>query len=144
MAVLGRLTGPIPERSETRTRRNAPIIPIDKASIQGEVEIPDLGIPGAHNLVVDLYNSMKISAQSDYYEPTDWQFARLTLSVLNDYLKDSGPISAMKLSAVNQMLTSLLLTEGDRRRVRIEVERNKAGGVVIDVAAMFEAKMAEG
>jgi hypothetical protein len=42
------------------------------------------------------------------------------------------------------MLTDLLLTEGARRRVRLEVERNQSEAAVLDVADMFRARLARG
>jgi hypothetical protein len=74
-------------------------------------------------MVAEIYDSMKKSAQRKYYEPSDWAYAKTTLHFLNKLLFNSHP-SAMMLSAVDSMLAKLLLTEGDRRRVRIEVERS--------------------
>lgn len=132
--------GPVPARSDQKVRRNLPDTPIATITAIGPVEIPDLGIPNAHPMVRDLYESMKTSAQKVYYEPSDWQYARITLHFVNRLLKSTKP-SAQMLASVNQMLTSLLLTEGDRRRVRIEVERQQAEGVVIDVADMFRQQL---
>ena len=134
------VTGPVPNRSDQRVRRNTPDTPIDKISAIGPVSIPDLDIPNAHPMVIDLYESMKTSAQSKFYEDSDWAYARVTFHFVNKLMKSSKP-SAMMLSSVNSMLTSLLLTEGDRRRVRIEVERNQNEGVVIDVAQMFRDQL---
>lgn len=130
-------TGPVPKRSDQKVRRNI-TEPITKIPVVGEVEIPELGIHNPHPLVVSLYDSMKDSGQARYYEPSDWEYARITLHFVNKLLKTSKP-SAMMLTAVNQMLSSLLLTEGERRRVRMEVERGPAqpAGVVIDAAEQF-------
>jgi len=103
-----------------------------------------LGIPDAHPLIVDLYESLKKSAQKKYYEPSDWQYARLTLHFVNK-LVWSGKPSAQMLASVNSMLTSLLMTEGDRRRVRIEVERQQSGGddTVVQVADLFRQRLGQ-
>lgn len=119
------IKGPIPNRDDQVVRRNLDRQKADKITAIGLVEVPELGFD-AHPLVVDLYESMKESAQSKWYEPSDWQMARLTMWELNTHLLQSKP-SAVYLTAINQMLTSLLLTEGDRRRVRIEVERTPTG-----------------
>ena len=116
-------TGPIPERSDMRVRRNKPDVEIEKITAIGPVAIPPLGIVDPHPMVTEIYESMKKSAQKKYYEPTDWAFAKVTLHFLNKLLYSPKP-SAQMLASVNSMLASLLLTEGDRRRVRIEVERN--------------------
>jgi hypothetical protein len=135
--------GPIPARSDQRVRRNLPDTPIDKITTIGPVEIPDLGIPNPHPIVKDLWESMKTSGQVKYYEPSDWQYARLTFHFVNKLLRQRAP-SAMLLSSVNQMLTSLLLTEGDRRRVRIEVERqqNAGGAEVVKISDVYRDRLA--
>lgn len=119
----------------------------------GTVAIPELGdisyLGETHPLVIELYESIKQSAAVKYYEPTDWQYARLALYTLNEELiaaKYQGkPIGAMKLTAINQMLGSLLLTEGERRRARIEVERangNPQGGKVLDMTDVLKQRLA--
>jgi hypothetical protein len=42
------------------------------------------------------------------------------------------------------MLTDLLVSEGSRRRVRLEVERSQSGGEVLDVADLFRQRLAQG
>lgn len=137
------ITGPVPNRSETRSRRNKPDVPIEKVTAIGVVPIPDLGMDNPHPIITDLYQAMRDSAQSKYYEPSDWQYARMTLHFVDKLLWAEKP-SAMMLASVNSMLTTLLLTEGDRRRVRMEVERNNVGADVIDLKALFTQKFAEG
>ncbi len=110
--------GPIGKRDSERIRRNIPENPTETISVIGEVTIPDMGdlsyMGETHPLVAELYESMKQSAAVRFYEPTDWQFARLTLYTLNQELiaaKHLGkPIGAMKLTAINQKLSALLLT----------------------------------
>jgi hypothetical protein len=132
------VTGPIPQRSDQTVRRNKPEVPISKITTIGPVQVPDLKIANPHPLVTDLFESMKTSGQSKFYEPSDWAHAQVTFHFLNDLLWSSRP-SAMLLSTVSSMLTSLLLTEGDRRRVRIEVERNQNApeGKVLQAADYF-------
>ena len=141
------ITGPIPERSDQRVRRNIGD-PIDKITEIGPVPIPALGIVDPHPLVKSMYESLKRSAQRKYFEPSDWEYAKLTMYLVNEMLWNTGgkPISAMKISAVNQMLSSLLMTEGDRRRVRIEVERQNTAGdgaQVLQVADLFRQRLNE-
>lgn len=137
------VTGPIPKRSSELIRRNKQDVPVDTVTAIGTVVAPELGFTDPHPLVVDLFESLKDSAQSQYYEPSDWQYARLTFHFVDKLLKRSDP-SAMMLASVNSMLTSLLMTEGDRRRVRLEIERNPQGGEVLDVADLFRQKLAQG
>ena len=142
--------GPIPNRSDQRVRRNKPDVPIEKITAIGGVPVPDLGILNPHWLVRDMYNSLKVSAQKKYFEPSDWQYARLAMFTLNEMLQPSedgkpARISAMKLQVVNQMLGSLLMTEGERRRVRIEVEREQSAGDadVVQIADIYRERLSK-
>ncbi|MGW1740020.1 phage terminase small subunit [Nocardia sp. NPDC001965] len=134
--------GPVPKRSDERIRRNKDEVPIEKIEAIGPVEVPDLGFKNPHPLVKDLYDSLSQSAQSQFYEPSDWQYARTALFFLDKLLRSARPNGQM-LATVNSMFTDLLLSEGARRRVRLEVERNQAAGDVIDVAEMFARRLAQ-
>jgi hypothetical protein len=137
--------GPIPARSDQRVRRNKPDVPIDKVTVIGGVSVPDLGLLDPHPLVVDFYLSLADSAQCRYYEPSDWQMARFCFHFCDVLLKSGRPSSQL-LAAVNSMLTDLLVTEGARRRVRLEVERasQATGGDVLQVADLFRQRLAQG
>lgn len=143
------IPGPTPNRSDQRVRRNKPKVPIQKVTAIGVIPIPDLCITddlGVHPLVNDLFQSLKDSAQSKYYEPSDWHYARLALHFVNRLLWSSRPSSEM-LATVNSMLTSLLMTEGDRRRVRLEIERKPPGEIgqqEATVADMFKRALGAG
>lgn len=138
------ITGPIPKRSDERIRRNK-VEGLEKVQAIGTVRRPPLDMPDAHPVTVDLYQSLRDSAQSKYYEPSDWQYARLALHFADQLLKSSRP-SAQLLVTVNQMLSSLLVSEGDRRRVRLEVERNQSndGAEVLQVADLFRQRLMQG
>lgn len=146
--------GPIGKRDEERVRRNTPDQPTATISMIGTVDIPEMGdlshLGETHPLVEDMYKSIKESAAVKYYEPTDWQFARLTLYTLNQELiaaqHNGKPVGAMKLTAINQMLSALLLTEGDRRRVRLEIERDngqKSAGEVLSITDALKKRLEE-
>lgn len=134
--------GPIRKRSDQRIRRNKDEFPTEVIEAFGPVEIPPLDFPDPHPIVQDLYRSLSESAQSRYYEPSDWQYARLALHFADLLLKSDKP-NGQILATVNQMLTSLLVSEGDRRRVQLEIERNQAEGVVVDVAELFRQQLTE-
>lgn len=149
------LRGPTPKRDEERIRRNIPESPTDTIQMIGKVKIPEMGdlshLGETHPLIIEMYESIKDSAAVKYYEPTDWQFARLALYTLNQELiaaqHNGKPVGAMKLTAINQMLSALLLTEGDRRRARLEIERASSadgGGKVLDVTDMLRQRLAAG
>jgi hypothetical protein len=147
--------GPTPKRDSERIRRNIPEVPTETIQVIGTVEIPELGDIGfmgeIHPLVSDMYQAMKDSACAKFFEPTDWCYARLALHTLNAELVSAAhqgrPIGAMKTTAINQMLSALLLTEGDRRRARLEIERAQtgdAGGKVLDVTDLLKQRLAAG
>lgn len=135
------VTGPIPKRDDERIRRNKPEVETTVIEMIGAVTAPALGIADPHPLVQDMYDSLMESGQSKYFEPSDWQFARLTMIFVNDLLKSYKP-SAVMLQTVNGMLSDLLFTEGQRRRVRMEIERADSGpgGKVLDVADIFRER----
>lgn len=132
--------GVIPKRSEERIRRNKPDIEITKIPMQGSVDQPALDIVNPHPIVTDLWWAMGESGQSKWYEPSDWQYARFILHFANDLLHQSRP-NANLLQTVNSALGELLVSEGARRRVRMEIERENAKAQVIDIAKEFERRL---
>lgn len=140
--------GPIGKRSDQRVRRNKTGedgIATDTIEMPGLVEPPklDLGFR-PHPLVQRLWDSLPDSGQSQYWEPSDWAYAEVAMYALDELLtKSPKGISAMKLSAVDGMLKSLLLTEGERRRVKIEVQRTQAEAQVFDFAAKMQEMMSQ-
>lgn len=132
--------GPIPKRSEERIRRNHDEVEITKIEAGGLVEQPPLGLDDPHPMITDFWDSLGESAQSKFYEPSDWQFARFTLHFADQLVRSSKPSSQM-LMAVNSSLTELLVSEGSRRRVRMEIEREQAKAQVVDIATMFQERM---
>ena len=134
--------GPVPKRSDQRVRRNKPETPVDTVEAIGVVPVPELGFDDPHPLTVDLYTSLAQSAQSRYYEPSDYNVARAVLHFMDKQFKADRP-SGQMVTALFSQLTDLLVTEGARRRVRLEVERAQAGGDLIDVADLFRARLAE-
>ena len=135
--------GPVPARSDQRVRRNKPETPIDKVEVIGPVEVPELNFVDPHPLTVDLYASLSQSAQSRFYETSDYQMARAILHFFDIEVK-KGKASAQMVQTIFSQLTDLLLTEGARRRVRLEVERDQSAGQVIEVADMFRQRLMEG
>jgi hypothetical protein len=148
------MSGPSPKREDQRIRRNTPDVPVDKISVIGQVTIPELNIDNPHPLVVDLYESLKTSAQNKFYEDSDWATARLAMYALNQELTNdtflSGDskglkrsMSAVKLQVINQMFASLMMTEGERRRARLEIERDQTGasGEVVQISDLFKQRL---
>lgn len=73
-----------------------------------------------------MFESLAKSGQSSFFEPSDWQTARLAAEVTSQMLK-SDKISAMLLAAVDTIWARLLMTEADRRRLKIELEKPDDG-----------------
>lgn len=117
--------GPVPERSDQRRRRNKPAggLGIDAVAAVGVVEQPDPD-PMWHPLASDWYTSLAESGQARYYEPSDWQTARVWAEVLSRQLS-GGRISAQMIAAWSGGATELLTTEGARRRMRMEIDRSE-------------------
>lgn len=134
--------GPVPKRSEERIRRNKPEVEVTRIEAAGPVAQPDLGMVDPHPVIVDFWSAMGESAQSRYYEPSDWEFARFTLHFADGLLKSARP-SAQMFQGVNSALSDLLVTEGARRRVRLEVEREQAKAKVVDISELFKQRLAE-
>lgn len=137
------MPGPVPKRSDQRVRRNKDDVPVEKLVTDGTpVAAPKMDIVQPHPLITEMWESMKNSAQARYYEPSDWAFALVQFHFLNQQLW-SGKPSAQMMATLNTALTSLLLTEGDRRRVRMEVERQAAQAEVVDIAAELAKRQAQ-
>lgn len=116
------VVGPVPKRSEDRIRYDGNVI--DKVHAFGVVKKPELGLgDNPHPIITDFWDAVGESAQTRYYEASDWQYLRVSLHFLNKLLRSNKP-SAQMLTVVNQMLSDLLVSEGQRRRVRMEIERN--------------------
>ena len=121
-ATMGSGGGPIPKRTEERRRQNKPAIPLTTTTIAGPVRIPH-GEADWHPLAKSLYRSFKHSGQVRYWEPSDWQTAKALAHLLSVELRKAKPSPAM-VGVIFSGLGKLGITEGDRRRMSIEIERN--------------------
>jgi hypothetical protein len=118
--------GPVPKRSEDSHRRRPPVQPILKAEGAQIVRIPDPD-PDWHPIAIEMYRSLGQSGQARFYEPSDWMFAYSLMDDLSSYKKQTRRSSNM-LAAILSGLSSLLVTEGDRRRVQVELSRPEREG----------------
>lgn len=75
-----------------------------------------------HPMAADWFRSLRESGQSAFYEPSDWQTARVWAELLSRQLLAGRPSSQM-IAAWAAGATELLTTEGARRRGRLELER---------------------
>lgn len=155
--------GPIPKRSSERVRPDGidqmQMLKINLAELDGDVEIP---APEEHwePLVRDLYLSLAQSGQMVYYEPSDWHVAKVIFESLDRDLKPQVagvereymdgeviserirfaklPVKGASLAAYQKAMASLMMLEGDRRRLRAEIERSVALPAGVDGAKLPE------
>ena len=105
--------GPVPKRSSQRRRQNK----------ESKVPVP-ASDPEWHTTAAAWFESLAESGQAQFYEPSDWQAARLIADELTTYLSNDRR-SAMMFSHIWSAMTDLLTTEGSRRRVKLEIERDQ-------------------
>ncbi|MFR9906878.1 hypothetical protein ACL1I6_12465 [Corynebacterium striatum] len=70
---------------------------------------------------------MKESGQAVFYEPSDWQTARLLAEVMSQALNSGEPVKASTLAEFNRGAAALMTTEGERRRLRVELQAAESG-----------------
>jgi hypothetical protein len=117
--------GPIPKRSDLRMGHpHEAQNPADVTRVQlnGVVEPPELGFEPDHEIVAEIWESVKLSGQSIFYEPSDWTMLKFWLMQLETYLNHPGRATMLDVIASN--LSAFLLTEGDRRRMKMEIDRS--------------------
>jgi hypothetical protein len=102
---------------------------VTKAPSGAPVDLPDLPEPDPnwHDIATDWYLSLRESGQAAFYEPSDWAMARYAAELMSRGLSSDRPPNGQYVAALNSVMTSLLTTEGDRRRARMELERKPAG-----------------
>lgn len=118
--------GPVPKRSSERRRRNRDGGVVDRVAVSGTVEVPEVP-EGCSELSAELFEALASSGQARFFEPSDWWLAKLMVVAVDDYLV--GRKSATKLAEIRALATELMMSEGQRRRLRLELER---GGVEVE------------
>lgn len=130
---------PMRKRSEERIRRNIEP-PTEKVVAFGAVIQPDLDFENPHPTVVRLWDAVGDSAFTRYYEPSDWEMVRVMLHFLDHQLKAEKK-NANMISAIQSMMNDLLFSEGSRRKVRLEVEREAIKqGQIINIAQLLDER----
>ncbi|HEX5522786.1 MAG TPA: hypothetical protein VFX53_05030 [Pedococcus sp.] len=114
----------IPKRSSQRRRRNK--VDISRAPSDYEWEIPEPD-EDWHPVATQWYLSLQVSGQKIFYENSDWAQAFYVAEAMSRSLRTSR-ISGQLFSAVISATAALLSTEGDRRRMRVELERAHTEG----------------
>lgn len=134
-------TGPIPKRSEARTRTNK--TGEDGIALKKGIALP-YEWPAAdddwHEWTKDFYDSFRESGMQAYYQQTDVETLRLSCRLLNREVIEKGRPSAMFMAECMKMLDGLGLTEGERRRIKIELDQPTVQEVDAKVLAMQAAR----
>lgn len=113
--------GPVPKRTDQRRRTNTDGGEVTKGTASGSVTVPAAS-RNWHPAAKRWYRALQTSGQSQWYEGSDWAEAWVVAEVLSQMLL-ADKLSAMLFAAWQGASARLLTTEGDRRRVRIELER---------------------
>lgn len=98
-----------------------------------------------HPLAREVWDSFQRSGQALYWEPSDWAIAKLLCESISRDLKpqvvgvapaseygpaevvrERIPLKGASLGAYAKMFGQLMLTEGERRRLSIELERTRS------------------
>lgn len=139
--------GPAPKRSDQRRRTNDPPQEITRAPGAAVVDVP-APEEGWHPLARAWFESLAGSGQSAFYEPSDWATAALIAEAISrelqpkpiitmigpvkdengDILLVDEPPKAASVAAWLKGMTALMVTEGDRRRASLELQRPDLGG----------------
>lgn len=117
------MPGPVPNRSDDlarpRERKGKDIVPVTKGELLPVNDVPEAD-PEWHEIAQMLYNSLFESGQKSFYQKSDWILAWSLCEDLSTY-KKSGKRSGQMLQTIYSTMTDLLVTEGARRRVRVEL-----------------------
>ena len=116
------IPGPVPlreaELARPRSRNGGEQTPVTRG-VAREAKIPNADRDW-HPIARRLWDSLKTSGQQDFYQSSDWALAYSLCEDLS-YYKKSGKRSGQMLQTIYSAFERLLVAEGDRRRVRIEL-----------------------
>lgn len=113
------MSGAVPKHSTQRRRRNKDGRPETIEVGRALAKAPVLR-SGIHPLAANWYRSLVESDQSRFYQPSDWATAQLIAEAIDEFAHTRR---AALLDTILRGSTVLLATEGDRRRMRLELTR---------------------
>jgi hypothetical protein len=145
------VSGPPPKRAAQRRRLNKPAVPVESAPGAAHVEVPTANAKW-HPVAKRWFDSLALSGQSAFYEPSDWATAYVVAESISRELKpvcightlDGVPVMAAvpprgaTVAAWLKAMTALMATEGDRRRMRLELNRPAPTEESADVSELDE------
>lgn len=149
------MPGPAPKRAAERRRTNTPAAGdpriLDVSALPDDLPFPikdEVVAPSKddvyedwHPMVQQMWDSFLSSGSALFWEPSDWQVARLLceslsrdlgeqvvgITPLGDVVKDQIPLKGASLNAYAKLMSMLMLTEAERRRAGLEVKRDRWG-----------------
>lgn len=114
--------GPIGKRSDAKHgHRSKEELAVDKAPAGADIVWYDAD-PAWHPIALQFYESLQVSGQALYYEQSDVATAYYVTDAMSQNLQQ-GKFSAMLFASVMSAMTDLLVTEGARRRAKVELQR---------------------
>ncbi|AKY03760.1 hypothetical protein SEA_VERSE_5 [Streptomyces phage Verse] len=135
------MPGPVPNResdlARPRERKGSDVQSVTRGEMR-PVKIPNADREW-HPIARRLWDSLKSSGQADFYQNSDWAFAYSLCEDLSFY-KKSGKRSGQMLQTIYSSFERLLVAEGDRRRVRIELHEPEDEGDTASVVAIADYK----
>lgn len=137
---------PMPKRTEERRRRNKEdhgLIARAQA-FEDEAPAPPDPDPEWHEVATEWYLSLQRSGQSQFYEASDWAVAHYVARMMSASLEYELRPSAHMFAAVMQATGDLMSTEGARRRLRLELTRDRDEKPSAGVTALAEYRKALG
>jgi hypothetical protein len=159
------MSGPVPKRSDGKVRHvKAQDMPlkVDAVESQNPYDAPlnENGTPRWEPEVMLVFESFAKSGQSQFYEPSDWAQVHILMEALDRELKPQFvgmqtlpdgsnrpmtkkvPIKGATLNAIRSWMAALLASEGDRRRIQLELERaNRVGPTAASNISEGQAKV---
>lgn len=129
--------GPAPKRSDQRRRQNKDSKP-RTITVEGEEVKAPPADEGWHEVAKRWYESLGQSGQAHFYEPSDWAMAYMLAESMSRDLEEqviavpektgepvyaTVPMKGASLAAYLKGMTALLVSEADRRRAQIELQR---------------------
>lgn len=112
------MPGPAPKRAAERTRTAPP-----KSGVARHGELLAVKVPPVdarwHPRAKEFYKSLKTSGQADFYQNSDWAYARIVCDYLTRWYTTP---KAMDMVNIEAMMSKLGASEGARRAVlRVEL-----------------------
>lgn len=134
------MPGPMPSRDASlarpRSRKGKDQVLVTKG-VMRPASIPEAD-PSWHKIATMFFTSLTTSGQADYYQDSDWALAYSLCEDLSVYKSGGARRSGQMLQTIYSAFERLLVAEGDRRRVRIELHEPEPFQISASVTAIAD------